>query len=100
MTPKAFHALFGRIGARAGMPFAVHPHAASRLRLRLGERRSRYSVAASLPRPQEYSAHGALYRVGTGSVQGLLAIAAERGTPPGRCADGARPLGRLDRLGG
>jgi hypothetical protein len=26
MTPKAFHALFGRIGARAGMPFAVHPH--------------------------------------------------------------------------
>jgi integrase len=26
MTPKAFHALFGRIGARAGMPFPVHPH--------------------------------------------------------------------------
>ena len=26
MTPKAWHALFGRIGARAGMPFAVHPH--------------------------------------------------------------------------
>jgi site-specific recombinase XerD len=26
MTPKAFHALFGRIGARAGMPFAVYPH--------------------------------------------------------------------------
>jgi Phage integrase family len=26
MTPKAFHALFGRIGVRAGMPFPVHPH--------------------------------------------------------------------------
>jgi integrase len=26
MTPKAFHALFGRIGARAGMSFPVHPH--------------------------------------------------------------------------
>jgi type 1 fimbriae regulatory protein FimE len=23
---KAFHALFGRIGARAGMAFPVHPH--------------------------------------------------------------------------
>jgi site-specific recombinase XerD len=26
MTPKAFHALFGRIGVRAKMPFPVHPH--------------------------------------------------------------------------
>jgi integrase len=26
MTPKAFHALFGRIGARAEMPFPIHPH--------------------------------------------------------------------------
>jgi len=26
MTPKAFHALLGRIGVRAGMPFSVHPH--------------------------------------------------------------------------
>ena len=26
MTPKAFHALFGRIGAWAKMPFPVHPH--------------------------------------------------------------------------
>jgi integrase len=26
MTPKAFHALFGRIGKRAKMPFPVHPH--------------------------------------------------------------------------
>src|SRR5438874_6375137 len=26
MTPKAFHALFGRLGERAKMPFPVHPH--------------------------------------------------------------------------
>jgi Phage integrase family len=26
MTPKAFHALFGRIGARAKIQFLVHPH--------------------------------------------------------------------------
>jgi Phage integrase family len=26
MTPKAFHALFGRIGVWAKMPFPVHPH--------------------------------------------------------------------------
>src|SRR5262249_1226880 len=26
MTPKSFHALFGRIGARAKMPFPIHPH--------------------------------------------------------------------------
>jgi site-specific recombinase XerD len=26
MTPKAFHALFGRIGARAKMQFPTHPH--------------------------------------------------------------------------
>ena len=26
MTPKVFHALFGRIGARAKMQFPIHPH--------------------------------------------------------------------------
>jgi site-specific recombinase XerD len=26
MTPKAFHALFGRIGERAKMQFPIHPH--------------------------------------------------------------------------
>ena len=26
MTPKAFHALFGRIGARTKMQFSIHPH--------------------------------------------------------------------------
>jgi hypothetical protein len=44
MTPKAFHALFGRIGSLAG-----------------------------LARAQKHSAHGALHRAGTGQVQKLLA---------------------------
>ena len=26
MTPKSFHALFGRIGVWAKMPFPIHPH--------------------------------------------------------------------------
>jgi site-specific recombinase XerD len=26
MTPKSFHGLFVRIGERAGLSFAVHPH--------------------------------------------------------------------------
>ena len=25
-SPRTFHALFGRIGARARMPFPIHPH--------------------------------------------------------------------------
>jgi hypothetical protein len=38
MTPKAFHALFGRIGERAKMPFPVHPQLdEARLRLRGGQ---------------------------------------------------------------
>src|SRR6266436_1080996 len=26
MAPKSFHALIQRLGERAGMPFAIHPH--------------------------------------------------------------------------
>jgi type 1 fimbriae regulatory protein FimB/type 1 fimbriae regulatory protein FimE len=26
MVPKSFHALIQRLGERAGMPFAIHPH--------------------------------------------------------------------------
>jgi integrase len=26
MTPKSFHTLISRLGERAGMPFAIHPH--------------------------------------------------------------------------
>jgi type 1 fimbriae regulatory protein FimB/type 1 fimbriae regulatory protein FimE len=41
MTPKAFHALFGRIGERAKMPFPVRPpsHVEARLRLCPSQRR-------------------------------------------------------------
>jgi hypothetical protein len=46
MTPKAFHALFGRIGMRAEMPFAVHPHM---LRHGCG-----YALANAGPTPAPY----------------------------------------------
>jgi len=69
MTPKAFHALFGRIGARAKMQFPIHPaHAATRLRLCPSERGPRHTGATGLARPQEHPAHGAVHRVGSGSV--------------------------------
>src|SRR5438067_527203 len=73
MTPKAFHALFGRIGARAKMRFPIHPHM---LRHGCGYAlaRPRYSRAAGLSRSQEHPAHGALHRAGAGQVQELLAI--------------------------
>jgi integrase len=75
MTPKAFHALFGRIGARAKMPFPIHPHM---LRHGCG-----YALANAghdtralpgLARAQEHPAHRALHRVVAASVQGLLAL--------------------------
>jgi integrase len=49
-------------------------HAATWLRLCAGQCGARHSGAASLSRPQEYPAHGALHRVSAGSVQGLLAM--------------------------
>jgi integrase len=59
MTPKAFHALFGRIGARAKI--GAPAHAAPRLRLCAGQCGARYSVVAGVPRAQEHSAHRALH---------------------------------------
>jgi type 1 fimbriae regulatory protein FimE len=56
MTPKAFHALFGRIGAWAKMP-----HAQARLRLCPGECRPRYPFITGVSRPQEHPAHGVLH---------------------------------------
>src|SRR6266581_2263473 len=49
-------------------------HAAPWLRLRPGERRPRHAGATGLARAQEHPAHRALHRVGTASVQGLLAL--------------------------
>jgi hypothetical protein len=49
-------------------------HAATRLRLCPGEHGPRHTRAAGVPRSQEHPAYGALHRVGTASVQGLLAL--------------------------
>src|SRR5262249_51277711 len=49
-------------------------HAAAWLRLCPSQRRPRHTGTTGLARPQEHPAHGALYRVGTASVQGLLAL--------------------------
>jgi integrase len=69
MTPEAFHALFGRIGARAKMPFPIHPHM---LRHGCGyapsQYRPRHASAASLVGAQEHPAHGALHRTCAGSL--------------------------------
>src|SRR5262245_64586062 len=75
MTPKAFHALFGRIGGRRkdAVP-DPSAHAAAWLWLRLGERGPRHTGPSGLARAQEHPAHGALYRAGAGSVQELLAM--------------------------
>jgi hypothetical protein len=71
MTPKAFHALFGRIGARTKMQFPIHPHM---LRHGCGYGGPRHTGATGLARSQEHPAYGPLHRAGAGSVQGLLEI--------------------------
>ena len=48
-------------------------HATARVRLRPGERRARYASPASMARPSQHPAHGALHRAGAGPVQGFLA---------------------------
>jgi integrase len=65
MTPKAFHALFGRIGERAKMAFPVHPHM---LRHGCGYALANATGATGVARPQEHPAYGALHRAGTGQV--------------------------------
>jgi integrase len=79
MTPKAFHALFGRIGGsgQAAIP-GTSTHAATWLWLCPGERGPRHTGATGLARAQEHPAHSALHRAGAGSVQGFLAIGAPR----------------------
>jgi integrase len=63
MTPKAFHALFGRIGSRAKMQFPnTSAHAAAWLRLCPSQRRPRHQGAAGLARAQEHPAHGQVHR--------------------------------------
>jgi hypothetical protein len=75
MTPKAFHALFGRIGERAKMPFPVHPHMLRHAcGYALANAGPRHPGAAGVARPQEHPAHSALHRAGAGQIQELLAI--------------------------
>jgi hypothetical protein len=72
MTPKAFHALFARIGVWAKMPLPVHTHM---LRHGCG-----YALANAGHDTRSLQAwlghkniqHGPLHRAGAGSVQGLL----------------------------
>jgi integrase len=75
MTPKAFHALFGRIGERGENAVPNPPsHVEARLRLRARQCRPRHPGPAGVARPQKHPAHGALHRAGAGQVQKLLAI--------------------------
>jgi integrase len=75
MTPKAFHALFGRIGGRAKMPFAVHPHM-----LRHGCGYALANAGHDTRALQAWLGHKniqhtvSLYRACTGPVQELLAL--------------------------
>jgi len=72
MTPKAFHALFGRIGARAKMQFPIHPHM-----LRQGCGYALANARHDTRALQAWLGHKniqALHRVVAASVQGLLAL--------------------------
>src|SRR6516225_936009 len=96
MTPAArtgailarLHDRAGRADDAQGLPCAIRSdwgsgqdaipgtpaHAATRLRLRPGERRPRHTGATGLARPQKHPTHGALHRVVAASIQGLLAL--------------------------
>jgi hypothetical protein len=56
MTPKAFHALFARIGVWAKMPLPVHTHMLRHGCGCPGQCRPRHAVAAGLAWAQEYPA--------------------------------------------
>jgi Phage integrase family len=68
MTPKAFHALFGRIGAWAGMPFPIHP-----TMLRHGCGYALANAGHDTRALQAYLGHKNIQHTpGAGSVQGVL----------------------------
>jgi hypothetical protein len=99
MTPKAFHALFGRIGIRAGMPFPVHPHM-----LRHGCGYALANAGHDTRALQAYLGHKNIQHtvryteLAPGSVQELLAL-----TSPPPAASGIRVrerLGLIRRLAG
>ena len=73
-TTAGFARMVERAGIEAGFLIQGAPtHATPRVRLHTGKQRARHSRVAGLPRTQEHSAHGALYRYGTNSVQEFLA---------------------------
>ena len=65
----------GRAGGQRGQARlqGAPAHAEARLRLRAGQQGARHARAASLPRPPQHSAHGALHRAVADAVQGFLA---------------------------
>ena len=66
---------FARMVERAGVAAELGFKAASPCHgRRAGQQGARYVGPAGLPGPQEYSAHGALHRAVSRSVQGLLAL--------------------------
>jgi integrase len=75
MTPKVLPCAIrsDRVAGQDAIP-DTSAHAAAWLRLCPSQRRPRHQGATGLARPQEHPAHGALYRVGPGSVQGFLAM--------------------------
>jgi type 1 fimbriae regulatory protein FimB/type 1 fimbriae regulatory protein FimE len=81
MTPKAFHALFGRIGARAKMQFPVHPHML------------RHGCGYAQPTPATTRGR---YRLGSGTRTSSTPF----GTPSWRRTGSRTSGGRLDRVGG
>ena len=73
-TTAGFARMVERAGDRGQARVQGAPaHAAARLRLRAGQQGARYARAASLPRPSQHPAHGALHRAVADAVQGFLA---------------------------
>ena len=78
MTPKAFHALFARIGVWAKMPFPVHPHM-----LRHGCGFALANAGHDTRSLQAWLGHKNIQHtvryteLAPDSVQGLLAVAAD-----------------------
>ena len=77
-------------GRRRGWAWAQgpSPHAPACLRIRSGQRRARYAVAASVSRAQQHSAHGPVHRASAGPVQAFLA-GLDRDDAEPRCYCGA-----------
>jgi type 1 fimbriae regulatory protein FimB/type 1 fimbriae regulatory protein FimE len=63
-STAGFARMIERAGIEAGIGYkSPSSHAQARLRLRLGEQRARQAGAASVPRPPQHPAYGALHRI-------------------------------------